>query len=96
VDSSFLNANMKSHFDFLESQLKSSPNGGKYFCGNDLTGADMLMSFPLVAAKDKGKLSSTAYPTLMAYIKLLEENEVYQRCIKKAEELSGEPYKVAP
>ena len=77
----FLDANFKTNFSFLEEQLKSSPDGGQYLCGKDLTAADILMSFPLIAAQRK--IDSTAYPTLRAYIKLLEQNEVYLRSIKK-------------
>ena len=92
VDNMYLQANFKAHFGFLESQIKSSPDGGKYLCGKDLTAADILMSFPLMAA-GKRKLDGAAYPKLREYIDLLEENEVYQRSIKKAEEASGEPFK---
>jgi len=44
----------------------------------------------------KSKVDANAYPTLTAYTKLLEGNEVLQRSIKKIEDLTGEPYKVAP
>lgn len=91
VENMFLIENFKTHFGFLETQLHSSPEGGEYLCGRELTGADILMSFPLVAGK--GKIDSQAYPKLREYIKLLEQNEVYQRSIKKAEEASGEPFK---
>ena len=87
----FLNENFKTHFGFLDSQIKSSPDGGKYLCGKDLTAADILMSFPLIAGK--GKVDKQAYPALAEYTKLLQSNEVYQRSIKKVEEISGEPFK---
>lgn len=41
----------------------------------------------------RSKVSMTEYPKLMEYTKLLEQNEVYLRSIKKIEEISGEPYK---
>ena len=88
----FLIQNFKTHFGFLELQLKSSPDGGPYLCGKDLTAADILMSFPLMAA-GKRKLDHAAYPKLSEYIGMLEKNEVYLRSIKKAEEASGEPFK---
>ncbi|KAK5164479.1 bifunctional glutathione transferase/peroxidase [Saxophila tyrrhenica] len=94
VESSFLNKQFETHFGFLESQLKSSPEGGNYLCGKDLTTADILMSFPLIAGKTK--VDANLYPTLTAYTKLLESNEVYQRSIKKIEETSGIPFKVTP
>ena len=91
VESMFLLENYKTHFSFLESQLASSPDDGKYLCGKEITAADILISFPLIAGK--GKIDANAYPKLRAYIKMLEENEVYLKSIKKAEEASGEPIK---
>lgn len=53
IESGYLNPNYKTHFDFLESQIASSPDGGEYLCGRELSGADILMSFPLGAAKGR-------------------------------------------
>ena len=47
VDSKYVRPNLKTHFDFLESQLATAPDGGGYLCGIDLTGADFMMSTPL-------------------------------------------------
>ena len=88
VDQAFLNENFKTQFGFLESQLASSPGGGKYLCGAELTAADILMSFPLMVAAQQ-KIDAKAYPKLMAYIKTLEENEVYKRSEEKAKEAGG-------
>lgn len=87
----FLNDNFKTHFGYLESQLASSPDGGKYLCGKELTAADILISFPLFVGRDK--INKTAYPKLIEYINTLETNEGYLRGVKKAEEVSGEPVK---
>lgn len=90
----FLNKNFETHYSFLESQLASSPDGGKYLCGPDLTAADILMSFPLMVARtSRGKVSMSDYPKLNEYTNLLENNEVYLRSLKKIEEVSGEPVK---
>lgn len=94
VESSFLEGNFKTHFDFLEGQLATSPDGGEYLCGKDLTGADILMSFPMIAAKTRGGgIKREIYPKLLAYIQKLETNEGYKRSIEKIEKLSGEPFK---
>ena len=93
VESQFLNANFKTNFSFLNSQLESSPDNGKYLCGKELTAADILMSFPLIAGKSK--VDRNAYPKLVEYTKMLEQNEVYLRSIKKIEEATGEPVKSA-
>lgn len=89
----FLNKQFETHWSFLDSQLQSSPDGGKYLCGKDITAADILMSFPIfVAGGNRGNVKMSNYPHLDAYRKFLEQNEVYQRSIKKIEEISGEPF----
>lgn len=47
VETKYLQPNLKTQFDFLESQLATSPDNGQYLCGATLTGADIMMSFPL-------------------------------------------------
>lgn len=94
VEDAYLNRNLTTHFDFLESQLASSPGGGKYLCGTQLTAADILMSFPLMAAKKREKFDTEKYPKMTAYVGVLEAEEVYQRSIMKAEEATGEEYVV--
>ena len=87
----FLNDNFKTHFGFLNSQLATSPDEGKYLCGKDLTAADILMSFPLIAGKKK--IDRAQYPKLAAYSDMLEAHEGYTASIKKIEEVSGESFK---
>ena len=53
IESGYLTPNYNTNFDFLESQIASSPDGGEYLCGRELSGADILMSFPLGAAKGR-------------------------------------------
>ena len=91
MDKLFLIENYKTHFGFLESQLATSPDGGKYLCGKDLTAADILMSFPLIAGK--GKIDRVQYPKLAAYSDMLEHDQGYVASTKKIEEISGEPFK---
>lgn len=88
IDSMFLNEQFKTHFSFLESQLATSPDDGKYLCGKDLTGADILISFPLFAGRSR--IDKAAYPKVHAYIDLLENHEGYKRSVTKIKELTGE------
>lgn len=80
----------------MEEQLATSPGGGEYLCGKNLTAADILLSFPLEAAFSRAGLgaSSDAYPKLVAYVNRMKEHESYKRAAKKAEEMSGESHKV--
>lgn len=92
VDSAFLARNVEGNLSFLESQLKTAPDGGPFICGKDLTAADILMSFPVIAAsqrvlqddKNQGK-----YPLLAGYAKRLQEIEGYKKAAAKIEALEG-------
>ncbi|CAK4030091.1 Glutathione S-transferase 1 [Lecanosticta acicola] len=92
VESAFLTENFATHFGFLESQIASSPDGGKYLCGKELTAADILMSFPLLAARASDKIDKATYPKLMGYIDTLEAEEGYKKSVAKIEEVTGEKY----
>lgn len=88
VQSSFLKPNLDTHFSFLESQLQSAPNGGPYLCGRDFTAADIMMSFPLIAAFDRS-VSREQYPLLGAYADRLQQLDGYKRAVQKIEEVEG-------
>lgn len=90
VEDQFLNRNYDAHFGFLEKQLETSPNGGQWLTGKDLTAADILMSFPLIAGKSK--IDSTKFPKLTALIKRFEEHPGYLASIKRIEEVTGEKF----
>lgn len=94
VDAAFLTKNYTGYFSFLEQQVGSSPGGGKYLCGTELTAADMMMSFPLLAAKSRDKIDKAKYPKVYAYTELLEKNEGYQASVKEIEEKTGEKFTV--
>lgn len=78
----------------MESQLASSPDNGEYLCGAELTAADILMSFPIIAANDK--VDAEKFPKLKAYAKKLQDHEGYVGSIKKIEEVSGMKYEERP
>lgn len=93
VSQMFLDPNMKTHLDWVESQLATS--GGDYICGTQLTGADIMMSFTLMAAV--GRIDQTlakSYTNIMAYVQRLQNLEVFKTSVKKVEELTGEKYVV--
>ncbi|KAK8233742.1 glutathione S-transferase [Phyllosticta capitalensis] len=92
VEESFLAPNFKTHFSFLEDQLRSSPNGGDYLCGKDITAADILMSFPLEGAELKGVLTKAAYPKTFAYLERLHQRDAHQRAGQKIKEVTGKEY----
>lgn len=88
-----LDRNLKTHLDFLESQITSSPDGGLYMCGKTLSAADIMLSFPLMVIElAMGGIKQ--YPGLEAYVGLLKELPSCQSAIVKAESASGEKYKL--
>lgn len=89
VERKFLNPNLKLHFDFLESQIATSPNGGQYLCGTQLTGADILMSFPLGAAKGRSGFSKEKHPKLWAYFDRMEALDGYKKAVQKIVDVEG-------
>jgi glutathione S-transferase len=94
VDNLYLNDNFATHFGFLESQLASSPDNGEYLCGASLTAADILMSFPIIAASEK--VDANKFPKLKAYAARIQAHEGNVGSIKKIEELTGMPYEMRP
>ncbi|KAK4129808.1 hypothetical protein N657DRAFT_653085 [Parathielavia appendiculata] len=70
---------------------------GKYLCGDHLTAADILMSYPLLEAREKaGELNppktekwSEKYPKLWVYLKRLEYEPGFKRAEVKIKELDA-------
>ncbi len=89
IDSMLLVPNFKTQFAFLESQISSSPNGGQYLCGTELTGADIMLSFPLGAAKGRAGFMKEKHPTLWAYVERLESREAYKKAVQKIIDVEG-------
>lgn len=95
VTARFILPNAWKHLGMLEAQLATS--GGRYLCGDALTAADILMSFPLMAAKDRwdamgsweGGSWAAAHPRVAAYVERLEAEEGYRRSVAKIEAVNG-------
>ncbi|KAI1504283.1 glutathione S-transferase [Biscogniauxia marginata] len=87
--------NAKAHLSFLEKQLETS--GGDYICGADLTSADILLSFGLIAAKDRFEAFGTweaggpkaLFPNVFAYIDRLASHPGYKRSAEKIKEIDS-------
>lgn len=90
VNSKFLSPNLHANYSLLESQFASSPQGGPFLCGAHLTGADILVSFPVSAARSaKGGLTEEKYPKLWAWVDMLESREAFKRGVAKIVEVEG-------
>jgi glutathione S-transferase len=68
---------IKATLDYCEYQLIRSKN----FAGDELSGADFMMSFPLEAARAKGRL--TGYEACNDWIEQLWKRPAYLRALEK-------------
>lgn len=84
VKSGYLDDNIRRNLDFLQSTLQQST----WFCGEDMTAADIQMSFPLEAAEVRAGLDIN-YPELAAFLARIRERPAYQAALKK-----GGPYQL--
>lgn len=73
------------HLDYVESHLASRP----WFTGDALTAADVMMSFPLEAARSRGGLDSSR-PATIAWLDKVHARPAYQTALAK-----GGPYAYA-
>ena len=90
VDAMYLNKNFAMHLEFLEDQLKTS--GGDWFCGTQMTGADILMAFPLEAGEKRAGITEAKYPHLWKYTRRVHEREAFKRAVQKVEEATGDKF----
>lgn len=74
--------NIKLNLDYLENVLQNS----KWFCGEQMSGADIMMSFPVEAAAVRTDLKAN-YPSLAKFHQRIKRLPAYKRAIKK-----GGPY----
>lgn len=74
--------NIKLNLEYLESVLQKT----KWFCGDKMTGADIMMSFPIEAAAVRTDLKAN-YPALLKFHQRIRTLPAYKRGIKK-----GGPY----
>jgi glutathione S-transferase len=75
-----IESEMQRHLGFLNSELA----GQDYFIGNELTGADVQLSFAVqMAVKFSGE---EAYPNLTAFVLRIETRDAYRRAIEKSGE----------
>jgi len=81
---SFIEPQIKTHFDFIESELAARP----WFAGGDFSAADVQMSFPLEAAAARAGLDA-GRPKIMAFLERIHARPAYQRALEK-----GGPYEL--
>lgn len=73
------------HLDYVESELASRP----WFAGDEMSAADIMMSFPLEAARGRAGLNESR-PATIAWLEKIHARPAYQTALKK-----GGPYAYA-
>jgi len=82
--SSFIEPQIKLHLDYMESELGKAT----WFAGNDITAADIQISFPLEAADARAGLAQ-GRPKLGVFLQRIHARPAYQRALAK-----GGPYQL--
>lgn len=79
VHSTYLKPNIEKHMHFVEDFLSSH----EWLAGDNLSGADIQMSFPLEAMVTGG-MTGESFPRIVEYVKKLQARPAYQRALKRA------------
>ena len=95
VFGSFIFPNTRKNLRFISSQLETS--SGKYLCGDKLTAADILISFPLIAGKGRldtfgaweGGSWAKEFPNIAEYVDMLEAEPGYQKSLEEIKKIDG-------
>ncbi len=77
VNGIFVNPRIKRGLDFIDAHLGEST----WFAGNELTIADLQMSFPLMAARGRAGLGSRT--NIAAWLDKVESRPAFKRAIEK-------------
>ncbi len=77
--------NLKRQLDFMEAELGRDA----WFAGRQMTGADIMMSFPIEAAAQRAGLDARR-PRLMAFLERIHARPAYRRALER-----GGPYAFA-
>jgi glutathione S-transferase len=81
----FVNRQLTLHLDYLEGELSTR----SWFVGEQFTGADIMMSFPLEAAAQRAGLNASR-PKLWDFLQRIHARPAYRKALEK-----GGPYAFA-
>jgi glutathione S-transferase len=82
---SFVMPNIQRQLDFMESELATRD----WFAGSEFSAADVMMSFPLEAAAQRGGLDAR-HPRLQGFLQRIHARPAYRRALER-----GGPYAFA-
>jgi len=80
----YVEPNISAQLNYMETELGKT----EWFAGDKISGADIMMSFPLEGASARGTLS-TKFPRLTAFLATIHERPAYKRALER-----GGPYEL--
>lgn len=81
--SSYAGPNISNNIAYIEQHLANNhQQGHDYMCGQQLTGADFQMIFPLEALTARQKSMAENQPNIYAYVKRIHAQPEYQKALK--------------
>lgn len=83
VKKDFIHPQLHLHLNYINDELKKFP----WFAGNEISGADIQMSFPLEAASARGGLENK-YPNIVHFLRKIHSRPAYQRALERGGEYS--------
>jgi glutathione S-transferase len=86
VSAAFISPELKLHLGYIEQELAANPRG--WFAGDDLTAADIQMSYPLEMAMQRAG-SDASKPSIAQFLDRIHARPAYQRAC----EVTGETWK---
>ena len=86
VNGGFVQPNLERHLRFVEGDLA----GKTWLTGSELTAADILMSFPLEASRQRAGITRATHPNVFALVDRIHARPAYARALER-----GGPYSYA-
>lgn len=78
VDEGYTDPEIKKHLDFIEIELAKH----EWLAGDELTGADVQMSYPLEASLARGGIKR-GYPRIAAWLDAVHGRDAYKRALQR-------------
>jgi len=79
AEQAFYGPQLKMNLNFIENELGKST----WFAGEELTGADIMMSFPLQISLVRADTTELELTRMQAFLKRIEERPAYLRAVQK-------------
>ncbi|MGK7297379.1 MAG: glutathione S-transferase, partial [Candidatus Wenzhouxiangella sp. M2_3B_020] len=87
VDRAFTDRQIETHFSYVDGFLSEHP----WFAGDDISAADIQMSFPMEAAMSQGTITRADYPHVAVWLEKIHARPAYRRALEAGGEYAYGP-----